>query len=115
MRGEIGERRERREEKRREEKRREERRREEKRREEKRRGEGTILMIQICDIQMKFLIFWNLQGKLILILLLLRTPCTGISDNMVRLSIGIEHIDDLLADLGQALKGAADSVIQKTS
>ena len=72
-------------------------------------------MIQICDIQMKFLIFWNLQGKLILILLLLRTPCTGISDNMVRLSIGIEHIDDLLGDLGQALKGATDSVIQKTS
>ena len=105
MRGEIGERRERREEKRGEEK----------RGEEKRREEGTILMIQICDIQMKFLIFWNLQGKLILILLLLRTPCTGISDNMVRLSIGIEHIDDLLADLGQALKGAADSVIQKTS
>jgi O-acetylhomoserine (thiol)-lyase len=27
----------------------------------------------------------------------------GVSEDMVRLSIGIEHIDDLLADLGQAL------------
>ena len=29
----------------------------------------------------------------------------GIPDNMIRLSIGIEHIDDLLADLDQALSG----------
>ena len=43
-----------------------------------------------------------------------RTLLTGISDNMVRLSIGIEHIDDLLADLTQALKGAVDSIILKT-
>ena len=27
----------------------------------------------------------------------------GVSENMVRLSVGIEHIDDLLADLEQAL------------
>ena len=31
----------------------------------------------------------------------------GISDNMVRLSIGIEHESDLLADLQQALTKAA--------
>ncbi|KAF1014511.1 MAG: L-methionine gamma-lyase [Stenotrophomonas maltophilia] len=30
----------------------------------------------------------------------------GVSEDTVRLSIGIEHIDDLLADLGQALAGA---------
>jgi O-acetylhomoserine (thiol)-lyase len=29
-----------------------------------------------------------------------------VSDGYVRLSVGIEHIDDILADLGQAL-GAA--------
>ena len=28
---------------------------------------------------------------------------TGVSDGYVRLSIGIEHIDDILADLDQAL------------
>ena len=27
----------------------------------------------------------------------------GVSENMVRLSVGIEHIDDLQADLAQAL------------
>ena len=27
----------------------------------------------------------------------------GVSESMVRLSVGIEHIDDLLADLAQAL------------
>ena len=31
---------------------------------------------------------------------------TGVSPGYVRLSIGIEHIDDILADLGQALDGA---------
>jgi len=31
---------------------------------------------------------------------------TGVTDNYVRLSIGIEHIDDILADLDQALKAA---------
>ena len=28
---------------------------------------------------------------------------TGVTDGYVRLSIGIEHIDDILADLDQAL------------
>jgi len=28
----------------------------------------------------------------------------GVSPDMVRLSVGIEHIDDLLADLAQALE-----------
>ncbi|HQU05044.1 MAG TPA: PLP-dependent transferase, partial [Acidocella sp.] len=28
---------------------------------------------------------------------------TGVSDGYVRLSIGIEHIDDIIADLEQAL------------
>jgi O-acetylhomoserine/O-acetylserine sulfhydrylase-like pyridoxal-dependent enzyme len=27
----------------------------------------------------------------------------GVSENYVRLSVGIEHIDDIIADLGQAL------------
>ncbi|MGZ9035216.1 MAG: PLP-dependent transferase, partial [Rhodospirillales bacterium] len=31
---------------------------------------------------------------------------TGVSDGYVRLSIGIEHIDDILADLMQALEAA---------
>ncbi len=31
----------------------------------------------------------------------------GVSDDMVRLSIGIEHIDDILADLDQALAATA--------
>lgn len=31
----------------------------------------------------------------------------GVSEDLVRLSIGIEHIDDILADIGQALDAAA--------
>jgi O-acetylhomoserine (thiol)-lyase len=31
----------------------------------------------------------------------------GVTDEYVRLSIGIEHIDDILADLNQALTAAA--------
>jgi len=31
---------------------------------------------------------------------------SGLSESMVRLSIGIEHIDDILADLDQALQSA---------
>jgi O-acetylhomoserine (thiol)-lyase len=31
---------------------------------------------------------------------------TGVTDNYVRLSVGIEHIDDIIADLDQALKAA---------
>ena len=30
----------------------------------------------------------------------------GITDSLIRLSIGIEHIDDLLADLEQAIKAS---------
>jgi len=30
-------------------------------------------------------------------------PDSGIPDNLLRLSIGIEDVDDLIADLGQAL------------
>ena len=35
-----------------------------------------------------------------------RRAVLGIDDGLVRLSVGIEHIDDLLADLDQALKAA---------
>jgi O-acetylhomoserine (thiol)-lyase len=31
----------------------------------------------------------------------------GVTPEMVRVSVGIEHIDDILADLEQALKAAA--------
>jgi O-acetylhomoserine (thiol)-lyase len=31
---------------------------------------------------------------------------TGVSDGYVRLSVGIEHIDDIIADLSQALDAA---------
>jgi O-acetylhomoserine (thiol)-lyase len=31
---------------------------------------------------------------------------SGVSDDLVRLSIGIEHIDDILADIDQALAAA---------
>jgi cystathionine beta-lyase/cystathionine gamma-synthase len=33
----------------------------------------------------------------------------GISDSLVRLSVGIENIDDLIADLKQALEKAAEA------
>src|SRR5262249_236275 len=32
---------------------------------------------------------------------------TGVSDGYVRLSVGIEHIDDIVADIGQALEAAS--------
>ena len=32
-------------------------------------------------------------------------PASPVPDNLVRLSIGIEHADDLIADLEQALQG----------
>jgi O-acetylhomoserine (thiol)-lyase len=31
----------------------------------------------------------------------------GVTPEMIRLSVGIEHIDDILEDLGQALERAA--------
>src|SRR3546814_12398686 len=34
---------------------------------------------------------------------------TGVTDNYVRLSVGLEHIDDILADLDQALTAARRS------
>ena len=33
---------------------------------------------------------------------------SGISDGLVRISVGLEHPDDLLADLRQALRAGAD-------
>ncbi|WP_456306830.1 PLP-dependent transferase [Paracraurococcus lichenis] len=35
---------------------------------------------------------------------------TGVSPGYVRLSVGIEHIDDILGDLGQALDAAGGSL-----
>jgi len=35
---------------------------------------------------------------------------TGVTDGYVRLSVGIEHIDDIIADLAQALEHAASTV-----
>ncbi|MBB3957252.1 cystathionine gamma-synthase [Novosphingobium sediminicola] len=35
----------------------------------------------------------------------------GIEDNLLRLSVGLEHRDDLLADLGRALEASADTTI----
>lgn len=29
----------------------------------------------------------------------------GITDRLLRLSVGLEHVDDIIADLGQALEG----------
>ena len=34
---------------------------------------------------------------------------TGVTDDLVRLSVGLEHIDDLIADLDQALRAAVGS------
>ena len=31
----------------------------------------------------------------------------GIDDGLIRLSVGVEHIDDLLADLDQAFRASA--------
>jgi cystathionine gamma-synthase len=36
-------------------------------------------------------------------------PHTGIPENLLRLSIGIEHIDDLIADMDHALRGRSDA------
>lgn len=37
----------------------------------------------------------------------------GIFDNLVRLSIGIEHVDDLMWDIEQALDGLREKTIMK--
>jgi O-acetylhomoserine (thiol)-lyase len=34
---------------------------------------------------------------------------TGVTPGYLRLSVGIEHIDDILADIGQALDATADA------
>jgi O-acetylhomoserine (thiol)-lyase len=39
---------------------------------------------------------------------------TGVTDDLIRLSIGVEHIDDILADLDQALRAATESPAQPT-
>ena len=31
----------------------------------------------------------------------------GVTEDMVRISVGIEHIDDIIADMEQALKAAS--------
>ncbi|MFL5687739.1 MAG: PLP-dependent transferase, partial [Chloroflexota bacterium] len=31
---------------------------------------------------------------------------TGVTDDLIRLSVGLEHVDDLIADLEQALAAA---------
>ena len=33
-------------------------------------------------------------------------PTSPVPDNLVRISVGIEHVDDLIADIEQALTGA---------
>ena len=37
---------------------------------------------------------------------------TGVTPELIRLSVGIEHIDDILADLGQALRAATEPSAQ---
>lgn len=37
---------------------------------------------------------------------------SGVTDDYVRLAVGIEHIDDILADLSQALKVAVPDALQ---
>jgi O-acetylhomoserine (thiol)-lyase len=37
---------------------------------------------------------------------------TGVTPDLIRLSIGIEHIDDILADLDQALRAATASTAE---
>jgi O-acetylhomoserine (thiol)-lyase len=39
---------------------------------------------------------------------------SGVTEDLIRLSIGIEHIDDILADLDQALRAATESPVQPT-
>ncbi|MBW7460733.1 PLP-dependent transferase, partial [Paenibacillus sepulcri] len=34
----------------------------------------------------------------------------GVDDRLLRFSVGIEHADDLIADLGQALEAAAREI-----
>jgi hypothetical protein len=45
----------------------------------------------------------QIRRLLMLGLKLSKSECTSIADNIVRLSVGIEDIEDLIADLGQAM------------
>ena len=45
----------------------------------------------------------QIRRLLMLGLKLSKSECTSIADNIVRLSVGIENIEDLIADLGQAM------------
>ena len=45
----------------------------------------------------------QIRRFLMLGLKLSKSECTSIADNIVRLSVGIENIEDLIADLGQAM------------
>ena len=38
---------------------------------------------------------------------------SGVTDDLIRLSVGIEHIDDILADLDQALRAATDASAER--
>ena len=38
---------------------------------------------------------------------------TGVTPDLIRLSVGIEHIDDILADLDQALRAATDASAER--
>jgi len=40
---------------------------------------------------------------------------TGVTEDLIRLSIGIEHIDDILADLDQALRAATAPVAERAA
>jgi O-acetylhomoserine (thiol)-lyase len=40
---------------------------------------------------------------------------TGVTDDFIRLSVGLESIDDILADLDQALKSAAEGTTSETT
>ena len=39
----------------------------------------------------------------------------GVTPDLIRLSVGIEHIDDILADLDQALRAATEPSAQASS
>ena len=36
-----------------------------------------------------------------------RAPCSGVTPDLIRVSVGIEHIDDIIADFTQALEASA--------
>jgi O-acetylhomoserine (thiol)-lyase len=40
---------------------------------------------------------------------------TGVTPDLIRLSVGLEHVDDLIADLDQALRAAAGTADEAAS